>query len=116
MSLMTHLPALDEHHALPFTAAFSISALSVFPVAFKIYDVDEDGLISSQELFRTLQGLVGAHYSEAQLEQVGWKGEGEGATCRRAFSGLHHLRSLLPDGRLTLAPPPTDRPQHHGRV
>ena len=25
-----------------------------------------------QELFLTLQGLVGAHYTEAQLEQVSW--------------------------------------------
>jgi Ca2+-binding EF-hand superfamily protein len=40
-------------------------------VAFQIYDVDEDGLISSQELYHTLQGLVGVHYTEAQLEQVG---------------------------------------------
>ena len=38
-------------------------------------DSAEHCLISSpQELFLTLQGLVGAHYTEAQLEQV--RGEG----------------------------------------
>lgn len=47
------------------------SVLSLlFEVAFRIYDVDGDGLVSSVELYRTLQQLVGNNFSDAQLEQV----------------------------------------------
>ncbi|KXZ47762.1 hypothetical protein GPECTOR_33g644 [Gonium pectorale] len=38
--------------------------------AFRVYDSDKDGLISSEELFAVLQALLGSTYPDAQLEQV----------------------------------------------
>lgn len=41
-----------------------------YKFAFRIYDQDKDGLISSEELFNVLQTLLGNAYPESQLEQV----------------------------------------------
>jgi len=38
--------------------------------AFRIYDIDEDGLISNGELFTVLKTLVGDNLQDDQLQQV----------------------------------------------
>ncbi|GFR52184.1 hypothetical protein Agub_g14721 [Astrephomene gubernaculifera] len=41
-----------------------------YKFAFRLYDTDKDGLISSDELFDVLHMLLGNTYPDAQLEQV----------------------------------------------
>ncbi|KAG2498234.1 hypothetical protein HYH03_003984 [Edaphochlamys debaryana] len=41
-----------------------------YKFAFRIYDKDRDGFISSEELFAVLQTLLGSTYPDSQLEQV----------------------------------------------
>lgn len=59
-------------------------------VAFRIYDIDGDGLVSSVELYRTLQQLVGNNFSDAQLEQVGVKPMVAAPGCMYRLSGYPH--------------------------
>jgi len=57
-----------------------ISALSVFATAegkgdkykftFKMYDVDNDGLISNADLFHVLKAMVGNNLNDVQLQQL----------------------------------------------
>jgi len=57
-----------------------ISALSIFSskgnkedklrFAFKVYDVNEDGFISNEELFSVLQMMVGNNLNDTQLQQI----------------------------------------------
>lgn len=44
--------------------------LSVYAVAFKVYDVDRDGYISNGELFIVLKMMVGNNLRDAQLQQI----------------------------------------------
>lgn len=39
-------------------------------VAFKVYDVDQDGFISNGELFQVLSLMVGANLTDEQLQQI----------------------------------------------
>lgn len=39
-------------------------------VAFKIYDIDNDGFISNKELFEVLKMMVGNNLTDAQLQQI----------------------------------------------
>ncbi|XP_072319785.1 calcineurin subunit B type 1-like [Eucyclogobius newberryi] len=38
--------------------------------AFRIYDVDDDGFISNQELFQVLKTMVGSNLEDVQLQQI----------------------------------------------
>jgi len=38
--------------------------------AFRVYDIDEDGFISSNELFQVLKMMVGNNLSDWQLQQI----------------------------------------------
>lgn len=40
------------------------------PVAFKVYDMDRDGLISNGELFLVLKMMVGNNLKDQQLQQI----------------------------------------------
>ncbi|XP_076359783.1 calcineurin subunit B type 2-like isoform X2 [Tachypleus tridentatus] len=41
-----------------------------FKVAFRIYDIDNDGYISNGELFQVLKVMVGSNLKETQLQQI----------------------------------------------
>ena len=41
-----------------------------FPVAFRIYDMDNDGFISNGELFQVLKMMVGNNLKDTQLQQI----------------------------------------------
>lgn len=47
-----------------------ISFLTVFLVAFRIYDMDKDGYISNGELFQVLKMMVGNNLKDTQLQQI----------------------------------------------
>jgi serine/threonine-protein phosphatase 2B regulatory subunit len=42
----------------------------LFIVAFKIYDMDNDGYISNGELFQVLKMMVGTNLKDIQLQQI----------------------------------------------
>ena len=42
----------------------------MFVVAFKIYDINQDGYISNGELFTVLKMMVGNNLKEVQLQQI----------------------------------------------
>ena len=42
----------------------------IFLVAFRIYDMDNDGFISNGELFQVLKMMVGNNLKETQLQQI----------------------------------------------
>lgn len=44
--------------------------LSSHAVAFKVYDMDRDGLISNGELFLVLKMMVGNNLKDQQLQQI----------------------------------------------
>lgn len=44
--------------------------LILFVVAFKIYDINQDGYISNGELFTVLKMMVGNNLKEVQLQQI----------------------------------------------
>jgi serine/threonine-protein phosphatase 2B regulatory subunit len=44
--------------------------LSLFIVAFKVYDMDRDGFISNGELFLVLKMMVGSNLKDNQLQQI----------------------------------------------
>lgn len=41
-----------------------------FLVAFRIYDIDQDGFISNGELFQVLKTMVGNNLTEKQLQEI----------------------------------------------
>jgi len=41
-----------------------------YAVAFRIYDMDNDGFISNGELFQVLKMMVGNNLKETQLQQI----------------------------------------------
>ena len=42
----------------------------MFLVAFRIYDIDNDGFISNGELFQVLKMMVGSNLKDTQLQQI----------------------------------------------
>lgn len=45
--------------------------LTPFPiVAFNVYDIDGDGMISNGDLFRVLKMMVGNNLTDVQLQQI----------------------------------------------
>lgn len=42
----------------------------MFIVAFRIYDMDNDGYISNGELFQVLKMMVGNNLKDTQLQQI----------------------------------------------
>jgi len=46
-------------------------SLSLPPtVAFRIYDIDQDGFISNGELFQVLKTMVGSNLTDKQLQEI----------------------------------------------
>jgi len=39
-------------------------------VAFRVYDIDNDGFISNGELFQTLKLMVGSNLKDSELQQI----------------------------------------------
>ena len=39
-------------------------------VAFKVYDMNNDGFISNAELFQTLKLMVGSNLKDSELQQI----------------------------------------------
>lgn len=58
----------DEKLKCTFLYTFGPSYPSL--VAFKVYDIDDDGRIGESELTQVLQLMVGAHLTEEELSQV----------------------------------------------
>ncbi|KXJ10544.1 calcineurin subunit B type 1 [Exaiptasia diaphana] len=62
--------------------------------AFRIYDVDNDGLISNGELFQVLKMMVGNNLKETQLQQIVDKTilnadkDGDGKICFSEFCAI----------------------------
>ena len=54
---------------VPFSLSLSLSHLFP-PVAFRIYDIDQDGFISNGELFQVLKTMVGNNLTEKQLQEI----------------------------------------------
>ena len=54
------------------TALICLFCSSIFflLVAFRIYDMDNDGFISNGELFQVLKMMVGNNLKETQLQQI----------------------------------------------
>lgn len=48
----------------------TVSPAHIFTVAFKVYDMDRDGLISNGELFLVLKMMVGNNLKDQQLQQI----------------------------------------------
>jgi serine/threonine-protein phosphatase 2B regulatory subunit len=65
-----------------------------FLVAFKIYDIDNDGYISNGELFTVLKGMVGDNLNDVQLQQIVDKTiidadkDGDGKLSKEEFAEL----------------------------
>ena len=60
---------LDSHLKTALICLFYSSLF--FPlVAFRIYDMDNDGFISNGELFQVLKMMVGNNLKETQLQQI----------------------------------------------
>lgn len=55
-------------HACP--ASFSFFIDTGFSVAFKVYDLDNDGFITNGELFVVLKMMVGNNLTDVQLQQI----------------------------------------------
>ena len=63
------LITLDSHLKTALICLFDSSIF--FPlVAFRIYDMDNDGFISNGELFQVLKMMVGNNLKETQLQQI----------------------------------------------
>lgn len=69
-------------------------------VAFRIYDMDNDGLISNGELFQVLKMMVGNNLKETQLQQIVDKTilnadkDGDGKICFSEFCAVSLCTSL----------------------
>jgi serine/threonine-protein phosphatase 2B regulatory subunit len=63
-------------------------------VAFKVYDIDRDGLISNGELFLVLKMMVGSNLRDNQLQQIVDKTimqadkDGDGKVSFEEFKGM----------------------------
>ena len=55
------------HHS---SFSMKILLFTIFSVAFKIYDINQDGFISNGELFTVLRMMVGNNLKEVQLQQI----------------------------------------------
>lgn len=79
-----------------------------FPVAFRIYDIDQDGFISNGELFQVLKTMVGNNLTEKQLQEIVDKTilyadkDGDGKISYQEFSDVSVI--LLGEGRSTCIP------------
>lgn len=55
---------------VPYSCEHSIYKMFSFSVAFKMYDLDDDDMISKDELLAILHMMVGANISEEQLNSI----------------------------------------------
>lgn len=71
--------------------------LSPSPVAFRIYDIDQDGFISNGELFQVLKTMVGNNLTEKQLQEIVDKTilyadkDGDGKISFQEFCDVRHF-------------------------
>ena len=67
------------------------------PVAFRIYDIDQDGFISNGELFQVLKTMVGNNLTEKQLQEIVDKTilyadkDGDGKISFQEFCDVRHF-------------------------
>uniref|UniRef100_A0A3B4BAZ8 EF-hand domain-containing protein n=1 Tax=Periophthalmus magnuspinnatus TaxID=409849 RepID=A0A3B4BAZ8_9GOBI len=59
---------VDFNGKSPLTARGSLASQQ--EVAFRIYDMDNDGFISNGELFQVLKTMVGTNVEDVQLQQI----------------------------------------------
>ena len=73
-----------------------------FVVAFRIYDIDQDGYISNGELFQVLKTMVGSNLTEKQLQEIVDKTilysdkDGDGKISYEEFCDVSWHACLLP--------------------
>lgn len=56
----------DVHTCIPNVYQYSF----IFAVAFRVYDIDGNGVITPSELMEVLRLMVGSNLSDAQLQQI----------------------------------------------
>lgn len=70
-------------------------------VAFKVYDIDQDGYISNGELFQVLKTMVGNNLTDKQLQQIVDKTilyadkDGDGKISYEEFEPVRDTRVLM---------------------
>ena len=71
-------------------------------VAFKVYDIDQDGYISNGELFQVLKTMVGNNLTDKQLQQIVDKTilyadkDGDGKISYEEFEPVRDTRDGVP--------------------
>lgn len=61
---------LIHHYCTETNFCVLASFLHFCLVAFRIYDIDQDGFISNGELFQVLKTMVGNNLTEKQLQEI----------------------------------------------
>ena len=97
--------------SLPPSLPLSLSP-SLPPVAFRIYDIDQDGFISNGELFQVLKTMVGNNLTEKQLQEIVDKTilyadkDGDGKISFQEFCDVSHQISYISafDFQMCLSP------------
>jgi len=70
-------------------------------VAFRIYDIDQDGYISNGELFQVLKTMVGNNLTEKQLQEIVDKTilyadkDGDGKISYEEFCDVSYDRAVV---------------------
>jgi serine/threonine-protein phosphatase 2B regulatory subunit len=74
----------------------------VYTVAFRVYDLDNDGFISNGELYMTLKLMVGNNIKDTELQQIVDKSiitgdkDGDGKISFEEFCNVRHFNLSRP--------------------